>query len=221
MRKAAHMSSRTVSSMLRHGRLMLLLASMASAVMTALAASPPAGEFCALSVEIHDQKDQPARLTPVQLVDPSGRTVFDEQVEGSTVRICDFGFGPHQLRVGYSFCYPITISGLRLILGRSIHLTVRLNQCPPDIWYGRLCRVYLRVREQAGAQARGVNVAWGTNEPPGMTDQFGRVESYLLEGQSTQARLSGGGYVTESVPLECPESEQVIEKEVVLKRISP
>ena len=68
-----------------------------------------AGEFCALSVSISTHDGRPARLTPVLLMDSSGKRVFDEQADGSELRICDFGFGPHKLVIGYGFCYPVTI----------------------------------------------------------------------------------------------------------------
>src|SRR5260370_549074 len=73
---------------------------------------PAAEGFCGLSVGLLSSDGSPARLTPVRLVDPSGKTVYDEQVEGPTFQICDFGFGPHTLIIGYGFCYPVTISGL-------------------------------------------------------------------------------------------------------------
>jgi hypothetical protein len=198
----------------RYCRLLMLSAIIAGPRLTAASS---ATDFCALTVDFMDHQGRPARLTPVQLMDPSGKVVFDKQVEGPSMRICDFGFGAHQLLVGYSFCYPVRISGLRLVLGNPIHLTVRLNKCPPDTWYGKVCRTYLRVRDQAGAHVQGVRVLWGTHERPGVTDGFGRVESYLLEGTFTQATLSKEGYLPETVSLACPESGE-IEKEVVLQR---
>jgi hypothetical protein len=74
--------------------------------------SVAAKEFCALSVELLDSEGAPAKLTPVQLINSSGEIVFDQQVSGSMLHICDFGLGRHKLVVGYGFCYPITISNL-------------------------------------------------------------------------------------------------------------
>src|SRR5258707_913557 len=67
-----------------------------------------AEDFCALSVDLVFHDGTPAKLQPVRLLDPAGNTVFDQQPGDSTVRICDFGFGPHKLVVGYKFCYPVT-----------------------------------------------------------------------------------------------------------------
>ena len=89
------------------GLRLLILAG--SVVKTSPAAS---NGFCALTVDLLAENGAPSRLTPVRLIDPSGKTVFDQQVDGPVVRICDFGFGPHKLAVGYGFCYPVTISNL-------------------------------------------------------------------------------------------------------------
>jgi hypothetical protein len=107
----------------------LLLWSIAALLSVASAKSEV---FCALTVQVLFQDGSPARLQPARLTDPSGKIVFDEQIENSSFSICDFGIGAHKLTVGYGFCYPVTISGIRLRLGRPIHLVVRLNQCPPD-----------------------------------------------------------------------------------------
>ena len=174
-------------------------------------------DFCALTVELADSQGAPAKLTPVRLIDSSGKTVFDEQIEGPTVRICDFGFGLHRLVAGYGFCYPVTISNLRLGMGRPIHLTVRLNACPPDIWGGSLCDGYLRVREPSGAAVPGTRLrlapANGTSDS--LSDQYGRVESFLAGGSSAVATISKEGYDSQHVSFRCAHSED-IEKEAIL-----
>ena len=181
-----------------------------------------AKDFCALTVELVDSHGAPAKLTPVRLIDSSGRTVFDEQIEGPTVRICDFGFGLHRLVAGYGFCYPVTISNLRLGMGRPIHLTVRLNACPPDIWGGSLCDGYLRVREPSGAAVPGARLrlapANGTSDS--LSDQYGRVESFLVGGSSAVATISKEGYGAQHMSLRCTQSEE-IEREVLLTPALP
>lgn len=178
-----------------------------------------AEDFCALSVEVQFHDGSPARLTPVRLVDPSGKVVFDEQAEKSTFRICDFGFGPHSLVVGYGFCYPTTVSGLELHLGRPIHLMVRLNECPPHVSRGS-CSVYLRARSPSGSALENVSVSWGTGGPPGATDAYGRVGTSLVGPATTTAILTKEGYIPESIALHCTKSEG-IEREIVLKPVAP
>ena len=179
-----------------------------------------AEKFCALTVELLDRDGAPAKLTPVQLIGPSGEIVFNDQVSGSKLRICDFGFGLHKLVVGPSYCHPITISGLRLRLGKPMDLTVRMNGCPPDIWGGSLCSVYLRVREPTGARVEGSSLSFGPSEPAVVTDEFGRVGNSLVAGSSISATLSKVGYVSQHFSLSCKQSED-IEREVVLERDRP
>ena len=180
--------------------------------------SAAAEEFCALSLDILFHDGSPAKRQPVRLKDSSGKVVFDEQAENSKLLICDFGFGEHELIVGYNRCYPITISGLRLRLGQPIHLTVRLNECPPDVWGGSSCSLYFRVREPEGRKIQGVGVSLGRGSLPSITDSFGRAGSTLLGGTTTVATLSKEGYVPEHVPVHCAHSED-IDREVVLKPI--
>jgi|SRR5579862_3721714 len=175
-----------------------------------------AGEtFCALSVEVRFHDGRPARLQPVKFIDPSGNIVFDEQIENSTFQICDFGFGEHRLVVGSSRCYQTAVSGIELRLGRPIHLTVWLNDCPRHISRGKNCSVYLRVRNPSASALAGVNVSLGTDRPPGTTDDFGRVETYVKGAASTTAVLTKEGNVAEHVPLRCEDSED-IQRDVVL-----
>jgi hypothetical protein len=181
------------------------------------AGSAVAEEFCALSVDVLFHDGSRARLQPVQLIDSSGKVVFDQETEDSQLHICDFGFGPHKLVVGYGFCYQTTISGLQLRLGYPIHLTVRLNECPRDVWRGG-CVVYLRVRESNGSPIDHVNVSLGPGPQSNVTDRFGRVEVRLGFGKSAVATISKDAYLSDFLPLRCAEAEEFIEKEIEIKR---
>lgn len=192
----------------------LLLIALIVGLLTPLAS---AEEFCALTADLQYQDGRPARLTPVRLTDPAGKVVFDGPAVDSQVRICDFGFGPHKLEVGYTFCYPVAISGLRLRLGRPIRLTIRLNDCPPDEWRGS-CRAYLRVRNSSESPIEGVAISWGTGQDPVTTDRFGRAEISILPDTSTAAVLAKPGYATEKVILRCETSED-IERTISLRAL--
>jgi hypothetical protein len=175
-----------------------------------------AEDVCALSLDILFPDGSPARLQPVRLKDSSGKVVFEGHAENSKLNICDFGFGEHQLSVGYDRCYPITIAGLRFRLGQPIRLTIHLNECPPDVWGGSSCSLYFRVREPTGRRIEGVRVSLGIGSTLSITDGFGRAGSTLVGGTSAVATLSKEGYASEQVRLYCPHSED-IDKEVVLK----
>jgi hypothetical protein len=173
-------------------------------------------DFCALTVDIQDSTGGPAKLTHVQLVDPTGKVVFQDQVEGSTLRICDFGFGEHKLVVGNPRCYPNTVSGIRLRLDEPIHLTVRLNWCPRDHFAGNLCSVYLRVQDQAGKPVPQATLSWDRISAKALSDEVGRVEAPLVSGQSVVATVSKSGYSTETIPISCTDG-RAVELRVLLR----
>jgi len=182
----------------------------------AFTASLRAEAFCALRVRIISSDGTPARLTPVRLIDPVGKVVFDQQVENSELSICDFGFGPHKLAVGYGFCYPTTISGIELRMGHTINLIVRLNECAPDLWRSG-CSLYFRIRETTGSPLEGVSVSLGAERIDGTTDRFGRIEGFLMTGTSATALIKKQGFTTETTTTRCEASEE-IEKDVAMKR---
>ena len=81
--------------------------------------------------------------------DPTGVVVLRRQVTEATFRICDFGFGPHTLRVGINECLPVAISNLRVRLGSPISLKVIPNVCSYRDMRSA-CMVYFRVVDEAG-----------------------------------------------------------------------
>src|SRR5689334_8618189 len=84
-------------------------------------------QFCALRFNVSSDIGHAVRSTWVELLDPEGRTVYRKMVVGSSGEICDFGFGPHKLRVGTNECYPTQVENVRLKLGTPIELSVILN----------------------------------------------------------------------------------------------
>jgi hypothetical protein len=180
-------------------------------------ANASAAEFCALSIRIITPEGRPARLTPVKLLDPSGKVIFDEQVETSEVQICDFGFGAHTLVVGYRYCHPVSISGLVLHLDEPLRLTVQLNQCSNDVWRDG-CLVYLRIRDPSGSPVENATLV-SSSVVPSSSDRFGRVTGNILKGNSSVV-LKKAGYVELRIPLACPASEE-IDKEIIFERTQP
>ncbi len=183
----------------------------------AFAANAAAAEFCALTVDIIGTDGHPARLTPVRLIDPSGKTVFDKEVEGSSVKICDFGFGPHTLMVGYRHCYPVSIPNLVLRLDEPLRLVVRLNQCARDGMRDNVCLVYLRVHDPSGSPVENAVVVSSSDAP--RTDSFGRVMNYVLTGTSIIV-IRAPGFLEANIPLTCMSTEE-IDKEITLNRAKP
>lgn len=177
--------------------------------------------FCALTVNVRFPDGRSARLQPVQLVDPQGKTVFDGRTDeaGSPVPICDFGFGDHRLVVGYGFCYRTTIDGVRFDRDHPIHLTVHLNRCPPHTSYGG-CRVYLRIVDPADHPLSGVHIQWNNNEPDSVSDEFGRVWTYSVATSQTELTLKREGFSTQKTTISCTGGSKV-DKTIVLSPSLP
>lgn len=201
---------------LRLDRRALLHAFVTCLSLSAVDGRARAAEFCALTVDIIRPDGSPARFTPVRFLDPAGKALLDETVESSTLRICDFGFGPHTLVIGHSYCHPVAFEGLRLRLDEPIHLIARLNTCSRDRWPGNLCSVYLRVRDAGGGRIGGALLRWNAPTPGATSDSMGRLAAFLVGGDKTTATVSKVGYVTSTLSLACAGSED-IEIEVVLE----
>jgi hypothetical protein len=177
-----------------------------------------AQDFCALTVDLQRFDGQPASRTPVMLKDSSGKVVFEDPVAGPKVEICDFGFGRHTLVVGG--CYTTEIPDLVLRLGHPVHLTVRKNECPAEVWRST-CSVYLRIRDQSGTGIGDVDLIWDpAGGPRGRSDRYGRVESFLPLKTSGVAVLYKRGYSTERIELRCNEVRD-IEQEITMKSAVP
>jgi len=173
-------------------------------------------DFCALTVDILKADGSPANLTPMKFIDPAGKVISDETVEGPVLRICDFGFGRYKLVLGFEHCYPVAFENLRLRLDESIHLVARLNSCSADRFPGNTCAVYLRVRDSNGGPVKGAVLSWTANTPGAASDDMGRVGAFLVGGESTNASVSKEGFKSQTLSLKCVNSED-LEREVALE----
>lgn len=174
-----------------------------------------AQDYCALIVDLQSANGSPAKSVPVRLYDPQGKLVLDELSSGPRVRVCDFGFGPHSLQIGYNHCFPTTFPNLRLRLGRPISLSVRLQRCEPDTWEGS-CSLYLRISDGADRPLEGVALLID-RKTVGLSDPFGRVEGFFLD-QTVKAKVAKTGYGSQELELHCSQGE-VFERALRLERL--
>jgi hypothetical protein len=168
-----------------------------------------APEFCALSVKVSDWEGRPINFTWMELADSSGRVERRESV-GSEFRICDFGFGPHTLRIGTNECFPVAVSNLEVRLGSPIVLDVRMPKCAyGHPMYGSssggvVCRSYFRTTTADGAALPEVEVLRKDGGGGGLTDSYGRWQG-ILAG-TRDITFSRPGYAPKTVRVRCPES---------------
>jgi hypothetical protein len=176
-----------------------------------------AQDFCALTANIVNSSDKPISSTWAQLEDASGNIVLRVQT-GSVLRICDFGFGAHTLRVGINECLPVTIQNLRLRMGYPISLKVILNTCPAYPQGGNYCPLMLRVMDRQGAPIGHALVSAPSLRSPLSVDSFGRLEIRIIRGKSYDLAISSDGFNSETLRVGCVDYEN-IDRAIVLERL--
>lgn len=176
-----------------------------------------AEDFCAVTLNVVAADGRPITSTWIDLVDPSGNVVRREQMHGSTLRICDFGFGPHELRVGTNECLPVTISNIRLVFGSPLFLNVTLNACSFRERMGNACLLYFRVTDEAGrpVPAAEFSPRFPAQEP--RVDSFGRFQS--LFGGTQDFTFVAPGFQPTTVRAQCKETEEI--DQMVVMRHTP
>ena len=164
-------------------------------------------DFCALTVNLTSFTGLQPASTWVELVDQSGDVERREEMHGATFKICDFGFGPHTLRVGTNECLPVSISNLRVVLGHPLHLNVMLNACGYQDTFRSTCLLYLRAVDTRGTPVADAEVVF--HPSPGTlarTDSFGRFQS-LYRG-SREIVLNKAGFEAGRANARCRETEE-------------
>jgi hypothetical protein len=175
-----------------------------------------AEDFCAVTLKVSNSMGWPATSTWIELVDPSGRVVRKEMMSGPELKICDFGFGPHTLRVGTNECLPVAVSNVRAVFGAPLVLNVVLNGCGYREQMRSGCLAYFRTVDDHHDPVPRVAVSPLAADPPDHTDSFGRWQG--LFGGSHDLTFSAVGFEPAKVHIECKRDEEV-DAEVVMKRI--
>jgi hypothetical protein len=136
--------------------------------------------FCALTVNILSTSGTAVTSTWIELTDEKGSVELRTATEGPRARVCDFGFGPHTLRVGTNECLPVSISNIRLTVGSPLQLDVVLNSCPYAETMRHGCLLYLRTVDELGKPVPGAAVSLGRADPvPLTTDPYGRLQTFF------------------------------------------
>jgi hypothetical protein len=184
--------------------------------------APPAmaEDFCAITLKVTGPKGEPVTNTWIELVDPSGRVVLRERTQGSEHRICDFGFGPHTLRVGTNEFLPVAVSNLRLMLGapQILHVILDARSYGHPMRSG--CFVYFRTVDEDRKSLPGVSFSPQLNiKMPSTTDGFGRWQG--LFGGAHDLTFTKPGFAETATHIECKADEEVDVEVVMRKRGTP
>jgi hypothetical protein len=175
-----------------------------------------ADEFCAITLKVIDYDGRPITSTWIELVDPNGAIVRREMIHGPKVKICDFGFGPHELRVGTNECLPVTISNLRLVVGFPLELSVILNGCGYRDQMRNSCLLFFRVSAEDGTPIEHATFSPAIVVGPAIVDSYGRYQA-LFKGHHNLT-FSSPGFEDAPVQVECKDNEEV-DVAVTMRRI--
>ena len=173
-----------------------------------------AEDFCALTVNIATDGGKPFTSTWIELEDPSGKVVLNRQVTEPTFRICDFGFGPHTLRVGTNECLPVAISNLQVRFDSPISLKVVLDSCG----YRNMrsaCFVYFRVVDEDGKPIPGAAFSPPLTTAPAHVDSYGRWQGLFQASHEITFRAQGFDPAT--ISIRCRQDEEVDQSVVMAK----
>lgn len=122
---------------------------------------------------------------------------------GATARICDFGFGPHTIRVGTNECLPVAISNLQVVIGSPLSLDVTLNACGYRESMRNVCLLYVRTVEANGNAVSDANVS-----PLAVTtDSYGRYQG-LYKG-TRELSVSKDGFEAATAIARCRQNEEL------------
>lgn len=169
-----------------------------------------------MTLKVSNSMGWPATSTWIELVDTSGRVVRKEMMRGPELKICDFGFGPHTLRVGTNECLPVAISNVRAVFGAPLILNVVLNGCGYREQMRTGCLAYFRTVDDNHdpVPEAAISPPLATNLPD-HTDGFGRWQG--LFGGSRGITFSAMGFDPAKVHIDCKRDEEV-DVEVVMKK---
>ena len=172
---------------------------------------------CSLTVHVHGPDSLPINQLWAELIDANGITEIRKEVSGRTIYICDFGFGPHTLRVLTNGILPVSISNIQLIIDSPLTLHVYLNGYGYPHVMRTACLLYVRVLDETGAGVAGADISYALPIwKLGSTDSYGRFQG-LFSG-SREVLVTKEGYAPHKVAIQCRATEQ-IDLSVPLKRL--
>jgi hypothetical protein len=181
-----------------------------------LAQSAHAAAFCAVTLNVTGFHGRPISSTWIELSDRSGKAVLKEMMVNPQFKICDFGFGPHTLKVGTNECLPVTISNLRLVIGKPLTLNVVLSACGYLEKTRNACLLYVRVVDERGSPVEGAQFSPWYSDPIPETDSFGRYQGLFIG--TYDVKFVAPGFESTAAHFQCRGTDEVDQK-VVMRRV--
>jgi hypothetical protein len=193
-----------------------------TAVLAQGAQSDGKAKFCAVELSVTLPDGSPIISATAELLNAEAVVVQRQLITNGSGTFCDFGFGPHSIRVGHGSSLTTTISGIKLIFGQTQHLRVVLNSHPEagsGGAVGTACRALLRLQSPNGDPIAGVTVTYRGNSAE--SDNYGRVLLLVPLKQFTAIAVQKVGFQSKDLSLSCSEPYEFIERNVYLLRAAP
>jgi hypothetical protein len=178
-------------------------------------------ENCAVEVIVDVADGGGVSRATAELIDSRGSVIQTTGVSSGRGWFCDFGFGPHSIRVERPGSLPVTLAGIELVYGETQRLRVILNPVAAQekqVSGGNACRAYVRVESVEGKSVGGASATYRGRDFS--ADEYGRVLLLVPMNTLAEFRFRAVGFRAESVSLSCSRPGEVREKAVILSRES-
>jgi hypothetical protein len=180
------------------------------------------GEFCALRLSVTLPDGIPVVSAAAELLDARGTIVQTTTIANGEGHFCDFGFGPHSIRVHEESSIPTVLTGIQLIYGEPQELRVVLNPLSSAGVHGgggNACMAYVRIISIDGKPVAGVTInPRGTNEE---SDRFGRLLLLVPLGRFWTIQFERTGFRPQSATFSCSSWDESLTRTIVLQRSGP
>ncbi len=186
-----------------------------------MASSVTAETFCALRIIVTTEGGDPIFAGEAQLVGADGSIVQVAKINAGRGEFCDFGFGPHSVRVSGNGMRATTVSGIVLTYGKTLNLRVVMNvlKSSDGGGGGNACSAYLRVQTTEGKPISGARVTAvsARGRVKGIVcDEYGRALLLVPTGEFVAYRAEDPGFRPTQFTLSCSTWDESLERTVTL-----
>jgi hypothetical protein len=174
-------------------------------------------ERCGVELLVTLANGHPIGSATAQLLNAEGTIVQSTSITAGRGRFCDFGFGPHSIRVVRAGSLATTLSGIEFIFGQTQQLYVTMNPASSkdtEEGGGNACRAYIRAQTLDGKPIAGAIASIRNTRVRG--DDYGRFMLLVPLNAFTEFRFEKAGFAPRSLVLSCSSWDELLERAIIL-----
>lgn len=175
-------------------------------------------DLCLLQVNFVDQGGRLNQGLEVELVEAgaTGTVLFRATLKDAELKICDYPFGEHVLKVRRPFCFEISLFRIGRYYPEEEKFEVITPSCRgAQLWGegGTGCALHLRISDAmsllpiAGAKVSIQNGA--SSFEPDKADSYGRIHTLIAKAAPSKLVVESPGFRPQSLTVECPKKTDV------------